>query len=708
MADAKSAEAILAEVGGAENVELLTNCATRLRFTLFDASKANKAKIEKIPGVLAAIEQGEKSFQVVIGPAVEDMRKEIEKLPGMGDGNKKTAPVRDDRTIEDIKAEHRSKVRGKKWVDSFFEYLSDSFRPIIGVLLAASLVIAGINICIALHIIESDTANSTVLFFKCISQSVFNFIGVFVAYNACKKLKVDPWLGVTVMLVFLGNQYLALGAPADFTEIFNSPEEAQNVLNAQSTTGFLASLGLDKVTYVMGIPMIQCQYSGNVFVPLLMCPILAILYRFVKKVIPSNLHLIFVPGICIVVMAILTGFLIGPIGTLAGALLGQGFTWLNTHVPLLLVFIIPMIYPFLVPLGLHWPLNALMISNISTLGYDFIQGPMGIYDFACYGASFGVLLIAIRENNKEMKSIAGGAVAAGLLGGISEPSLYGIHLRYKRAYPIMIIGCVVGALTIGFLGLMFPSSNGVAGVTTTAFAFTSLLTIPVFDQMWVYAVSIAVAFIVPAIIIFVFDYRTKEQKEEMRLANAAEQAGLFDFMEYMTLSTEQIKEKANSTKFTEYDEEYLNSPIAGTTKNLESVNDKVFSKKIFGEGIAIIPDNPSGKKQIVSPVSGRVTAIAKDKHAYTITTFNGAAILVHIGLDTVNLHSEGFECAVRKDELVLPGDPIVKVDFDKISEANLGNEIIVTVCNSKQLKAVNITEGKKDVTLRDTVINIEY
>lgn len=193
MGNSETAKAILKEVGGSENIELLTNCATRLRFTLVDASNVSKDKVEAIPGVLAAIPQGDKAFQVVIGPAVENMRKEIEKILDDAPATKtKNSPVKDDRSIEDIKAEHRSKVRGKKWVDAFFEYLSDSFRPIIGILLAASLVIAAVNVLIALNVVSSDTENSTVLFFKAIAQSVFFFIGIFVAYNACKKLKCDP------------------------------------------------------------------------------------------------------------------------------------------------------------------------------------------------------------------------------------------------------------------------------------------------------------------------------------------------------------------------------------------------------------------------------------------------------------------------------------------------------------------------------------
>ena len=123
----------------------------------------------------------------------------------------------------------------------------------------------------------------------------------------------------------------------------------------------------------------------------------------------------------------------------AGNGIGAGLSWLNDTVPFVFALAIPMLYPFLVPLGLHWPLNALMLVNIQTLGYDFIQGPMGAWNFACFGATAGVLALSIRDHDTVMRQTSGSALLAGLLGGVSEPSLYGIHLRYKRIYPRMLV-----------------------------------------------------------------------------------------------------------------------------------------------------------------------------------------------------------------------------------------------------------------------------
>ena len=224
------------------------------------------------------------------------------------------------------------------------------------------------------------------------------------------------------------------------------------------------------------------NYKANVFVPLLMSGCLAVLYKLLKKIIPSSVQLVFVPFLSMIIIVPLTAFLLGPIGLAAGSLLGTGLAMLNTYAPFIFAILIPLLYPFLVPLGLHWPLNALMLVNINQLGYDFIQGPMGCWNFACFGCTFGVLVHAIRERDTEMSGVAGGALAAGFLGGVSEPSLYGIHLRYKKVYQRLLPGCAAGGITIAVLGFLFPSDLA-SGVTTGTFAFTSLLTIPVFNQM---------------------------------------------------------------------------------------------------------------------------------------------------------------------------------------------------------------------------------
>jgi len=267
------------------------------------------------------------------------------------------------------------------------------------------------------------------------------------------------------------------------------------------------------------VPLTIFSYNSQVFPPLLMAALLGPLYKLLKKLIPDNLQLIFVPFLAMLIMLPLTAFLIGPIGVFIGAWVAGGLGWVNTLSPLIFAIIIPLAYPFMVPLGLHWPLNAVMLLNIQQLGFDYIQGPMGAWNFACFGATAGVLFLAYRDRDVQMRQTATGALAAGLLCGISEPSLYGIHLRFKKIYPRMLIGCLVGGLILGIGGSLTTP------VTTQAFVFTSLLTIPAFNNMPLYALAVVAAFLTSMLLVVFLDYRTAEQKAAARMKGYADAAG---------------------------------------------------------------------------------------------------------------------------------------------------------------------------------------
>ena len=236
------------------------------------------------------------------------------------------------------------------------------------------------------------------------------------------------------------------------------------------------------------------------------------MYKLLKRIIPENVQLVFVPFLAFVVMIPLTAFLIGPAGIYVGGWIGNSLSTINDFSPFIFAIIVPLAYPFMVPVGLHWPINAIMLANIASQGHDYIQGPMGAWNFACFGATAGVLFLAFRDRDKQMRQTATGALAAGLLGGISEPSLYGIHLRFKKIYSRMLPGCLVGGLIIGIGG----------GVNIKAFVFTSLLTIPTFDNIPLYAIAVLAAFTTSMLLVIFLDYRTPEDKAAARAKTSAD------------------------------------------------------------------------------------------------------------------------------------------------------------------------------------------
>ena len=672
-----TAQEILDAVGGPGNITHFTHCATRLRFELNDASIIDKDRVEAIDGVLGAVPQSGDRYQIVIGGAVQSVFNEINNLPSMKSG----AAASND----DVKAAARAKARGKNAiVDAFFEYLSDSFRPLLPVLLGASLILAFLAVLDSIGFVDTraQTIPAWLGYVNSMWRAVFYFLPAMVAYNASKKLDIDPWVGTAVILSLLTPDFLGLKSTASFAETVCS----ENALGTEQC-----------VTHIGSIPLQLADYGGQVFVPLLMVPILALVYKGLKKIIPANVQMVFVPFISFVIIMPLTAFLIGPLSIWIGNGLGGGLAWLNGHAPILFAIIIPIIYPFLVPLGLHWPLNALQLANIAATGSDFIQGPMGAWNFACFGATAGVLFLSIRDRDTDMRQTASGALAAGLFGGISEPSLYGIHLRFKRIYPLMLTGCVAGGLVIGIGG----------GAITHTFVFTSLLTIPVFSPMAVYGLGIAAAFITAFLMVVLFDYRTKEQKAEARAKKAALKAGVSAAPAAPAAAAAPAAPAAEAAPAPAFSDEAvsdltLTAPMAGELVALSDVADEAFAAGALGPGIAV---SPAAGAVVVAPCDGKVSVAFPTGHAYGIKSASGVQVLIHIGMDTVKLEGKGFTPRVAKGDVVKRGDVLAEVDWDIVREAGYDTITPMVVTNKKKFGEVTpAAPGPVDVT--DTVVSV--
>ena len=678
-----TAQEILDAVGGPGNITHFTHCATRLRFELRDASVIDKDTVEAIDGVLGAVPQSGDRYQIVIGGAVQSVFDEINNLPSMKSGA--TA------SNDDVKAAARAKARGKNAiVDAFFEYLSDSFRPLLPVLLGASLILAFLAVLEACGVVDThaETIPPWLGYVNSMWRAVFYFLPAMVAYNASKKLNIDPWVGTAVILSLLTPNFTGLANTKNFasTTCIQLVEGRDDMLQCTAHIENVPVIG----TLSLPLP----DYGGQVFVPLLMVPLLALVYKFLKRIIPANVQMVFVPFFSFIIIMPLTAFLIGPLSIWIGNGLGGGLAWLNGHAPIVFAIIIPIIYPFLVPLGLHWPLNALQLANIVSTGSDFIQGPMGAWNFACFGATAGVLFLSIRDRDTDMRQTASGALAAGLFGGISEPSLYGIHLRFKRIYPLMLTGCVVGGLVIGIGG----------GATTSTFVFTSLLTIPVFTPMAVYCLGVAAAFITAFLMVVLFDYRTKEQKAEARAKKEAAKVG---FSAAPAASAPAVAPAAEAAPAPAFSDEAkadltLSAPMEGELIALSDVADEAFSAGALGPGIAV---SPAPGAVVVAPCDGKVSVAFPTGHAYGIKSASGVQVLIHIGMDTVKLEGKGFTPHVAKGDVVRRGDVLAEVDWDVIREAGYDTITPMVVTNKKKFGAI-IPAAPGPVVIGQTVVTV--
>lgn len=757
---------IVDAVGGPANITSLTHCATRLHFELADAGHVNQHGLESIPGVLGAFPRAGNRYQVIIGGAVASVYEQIVRLrtarlmpaaqlssavmqsasqstqptqsmqptqpaqpaQSASQSTQPTQPAQSAPYLSDDAAPSRDTATdaeqscgpsntsrhftprtvrewgsaARAWAAAFFDYLSDSFRPILGVLLGASLVIAIVNVIVAFGIVPDGETSAGWILLKAIWEGVFTVLPIMIAYNAAKKLDVDPWLGGAIMAALMTPQFT--GVMSGMSGM--SGTSVSSALSGAIQCSANAVFGAETCTVsAFGIPIQLNDYGGNVFVPLLMAAVLAVVYHGLKRVIPDSVQLVFVPFLSLVVVFALTILVIGPLGIWLGGGLGTATAWLNAHVPFLFALIIPMLYPFLVPLGLHWPLNALILMNIQTLGYDFVQGPMGVWNFACFGATAGVLVLAVRGKDSAMRQTAVGALLAGLLGGVSELSLYGIHLHHRRVYRWLLAGCAAGGVTSAVFGWLFPSvlpsGQMVRGVTTTAFAFSSLLTIPVFDRMWVYALSIAVAFVMAMVLTVLFGYRTPSRATKTQMVSADENARPQDMARGIDTTVSDVESAEDSPSRAApdraLDSNAILSPVAGRLVNLEATGDPVFASRALGEGVGVVPET-TGETAVLAPVSGMLKTVARTGHAFGIKTDGGIEVLVHIGIDTVDMDGEGFAVVVAKGERIAAGEPLATVDFGKVAAAGHSVVVVVTVVNAAELTVVTplIGDGSGD------------
>ncbi len=725
MNNSEMGKKILEGLGGPENISHFTHCATRLRVTPKSKAAIDKKAIENVPGVLSIIEQSGQT-QVVLGDKVESVYNEMQKLPGVsgvGEGSVAAGSAAAD--PNEKKASPLTRV---------FDVLSDSFRPILWALLGTSMILTlivflqqlgyfgqytdltgqtvNIDIVNGPRLSDPDAATAMLnewrlkfpfwFIMLAASLSVLQFMPIMIGATAAKRLGANMWVGAAIPAA------LMTGTFQGFADV--------------------ATDGVVQVPFLgMELPLYVMNYTGQIFPPLFAAALLAPLERFLKKIIPTMLHMVFVPMISVMILVPLTAFLIGPIGIRFALAISDFIGGINETMPWLVGGVIAGLYLFMVPLGLHWPLNAVMINNLQTNGVDFIQSPMGAYNFAVFGVATGVAIRAAR--NKELRQTAVGAAASGLLGGISEPSLYGIVLRYKRVFPIILVPAIIGGALISALG-----------VKSYAFAFTSLLSIPAMQPWGLYVIGLAIAFFGAMTGVLIFGYESKAQAAESRAkrenapAIDAEggEAAIVDTVESgapvahesevlhsgartaaatagATAATSATASSASATAATvaTSPDSYeagtvleIASPVVGRAIPLSEVPDPIFAAAKLGKGAAI---EPTGNT-VVAPADGKVIATPASGHAVGLKLDNGAELLIHVGIDTVNLGGEGFDVKVKKGERVTAGQTLLTFDHDVIKKA--GYPLVTPILVTNTVKFDDVEGATGEVTQSEKLLKI--
>ena len=587
---------IIQNIGDIDNIKQLTHCATRLRFEFYDINKVNTKKIESLNGVISVVEKGGQ-YQIVIGNEVQSVFRAIQSQ------------------MKDVPSTSHEEVEEEKGsvVNRIISVISTTFTPVIPALIGGGMIKAVLSILVLFNLVNE--ASSTYEIINFISDAPFYFMPVLLAYGASQKFKTSPIMAMTMACALL-----------------------------HPTWSGLVSAG-EPLTF-FGAPVVLVDYASSVIPIILSVWIMSYVEKFAEKYSPSIIKFFLKPLLVMFISVPIALIIVGPLGNLLNDLVQSGANYLNAHVSWLIPMLMGAFQPFLTLTGTAWAMTPIATSQISTLGYEIVNGPgMLASNIAQGGATLAVALKAKDENLKSLASSSGFTAVM----GITEPCLYGVLLKLKRPFVASMIGGAAGGIYAGITGLV-----------RYAFVSPGLTAIPAFigenPMNVVHAiVTIIISFIVGFAASWILGFKEDEPQEEVEAATAVSK-----------------------------DEVY--APCDGTVKPLSEVNDDVFSQEIMGKGIAIEPSTGN----LYAPCDGTITVCFPTGHAIGLKSKNGTEILMHVGIDTVNLQGKYFSPQIKVNDEVKKGQLLLTFDLDKIKEAGYETTTPVIITNSKDFNSIQI------------------
>ena len=423
----------------------------------------------------------------------------------------------------------------------------------------------------------------------------------------------------------------------------------------------------------IGIPLVIMSYTSSVLPIIVAVWVQGYVERLCNNCIPSSFRNFMTPWITVLVMVPLTLLTIGPVTTIIANGIASGVKWLFVVAPVVGGLVIGGFWQVFVMFGLHWGLVPIMTQEITSNGYSLIYGPI---EAAVMAQAASTLAVMVRTRDKKTKELAGPASLSGLLAGVTEPAIYGINLPRKLPFYFGIVGGAIG----GALGAIAGGRVEQAGV------FPSLIGVPAYlgtPNFILWLIGVILAAVIAFTLTFLFGVKDDDA------------AGEPDSPAALTAAEDDAAGAEPTTAAL--------APVAGTATPLEKVADPVFSSGALGSGVGILP----AEGRVVAPVAGTVVTAMDSGHAYGIKTDDGVEVLIHIGLDTVNLKGEGFSPKVSTGQRVDRGDPLVDVDLAAVREAGYDPTTILVVTNTASLAAVvPVVDG--EVTTSTTVIEIDH
>lgn len=615
---------VLAAIGGADNIQSVVHCSTRLRFVLKNDQKADPKQAEKIDGVLQVIQKGGQ-FQFVIGNNVGEVYDQLAS----------------DIKLEDSQSNAENPSGEKKKVsifDAIISAITGSIAPAIPLLAGAGMGKVLLLILTITHVMSDKSQTYQLL--NLIFDTGYYFIPAYVGFSAAKIFKTDSMLGAFIGLVTVNPNWVG-------------------IVTANKPFKFLG----------LQVPLIQ--YSSTLITAILSVWIMSYIYKFVRKITPGMVKVFMEPMLTMLITAPLVFLFIGPLSNWISQGIAFISMWLFHNAGFIAIPILAAAYPWLVSVGIHKALSPISIQLVAEQGFDPIIRVVALCSNISQAAAS--LAVGLKSKDKKLKSLALSSSATAFLGGITEPALFGVNLKLKKPMYGAMIGGAIAGLVASFLKLK-------------AFIYVTpaILSLP----MWVsktenFVIQAIIIMIVASIVTFIATW-------------------LIGFDD--PVQSEQVESKQDKVNSQRHPSFNLKAPVKGKLEDITQVSDPTFSSNVMGKGIAIIPE----EGRIVAPADGVVTAVFESQHAIGLHLKNNADVLIHIGIDTVELKGRGFEQFVKKGDEVKQGQELIRFNIAEIKKAGYDPTVLMVVTNTKDflqvLPIIDKEAAKKNVSDNDNVM----
>ena len=630
--DYKKVASQVIEAVGRDNMVAAAHCATRLRLVLKDDQKIDQAALDNNADVKGTFKTNGQ-YQIIIGPGdVNFVYDELIKQTGLSEAS-----------TEDLKQIAAGNQKFNP-VMAFIKLLSDIFVPIIPALVAGGLLMALNNFLTSAGLFGPKALVETYPAIKGLSSMIqvmsaapFIFMPVLVGISAAKRFGANQFLGAAVGMIM-------------------------------TTPGLIEG----KYWNIFGLHVSQTNYYYQVIPVLAAVYILSVLEKWLHKKLPDAVDFTFTPLISLMVTGFLTFVIVGPVMRGLSDAITNGIVWLYDTLGFVGTGVFGLLYSPIVLTGLHQAFPAIETQLITAFtqnhtGYgDFIFVVASMANVAQGAACFAVFMLT---KNKKMKGLSSSATVSALL-GITEPALFGVNLKLRFPFFCALIGSGIASAIAGL--------THVIAVSLGSAAFLGFLSINA-KSIPLYVMCELISFAVAFALTFFYGKTHADLVNPEVAATAASAAQASATSSQVEAASEMVADVAD------VDNENIAAPVDGQVKDLGDVNDQVFSTKLMGDGAAIVPSDGT----VYSPVDGEVTVAYDTKHAYGLKSKDGAEVLIHIGIDTVNLKGEGFESFVKQGQTVKAGDKLGTVDLAKVKAEGYDTTVMVVVTNTNNYASVN-------------------